>query len=70
MSEGQEVTIDNKFPFEVTVSWVLLPVTSSTTGQIFENPFRFSPQSSMVPANGSFTFQVRFAPFEPDSYFF
>jgi hypothetical protein len=26
ISEGKVVTLDNKFPFEVLVNWVLLPI--------------------------------------------
>jgi len=32
LSEGKPITIDNKFPFEISVNWVLLPVLSQTTG--------------------------------------
>ncbi len=42
-SEAKQVTIDNKFPFEVSVNWVLRKVMSNKTGQEYENPFRFSP---------------------------
>lgn len=33
LSESKYVTIDNKFPFDVSVNWVLLKVTSTKTGQ-------------------------------------
>ena len=70
MSEPKYVTIENKFPFEVSINWVLLKVDSQTTGQLVDNPFRISPQQAMVPANSQFQFSVKFAPFEPGSYFF
>lgn len=69
-SEAKQVTMDNKFPFEVSVNWVLLNVKSEKTGSEHENPFKFFPSSAVVPANSSYTFNVKFAPFEPDSYFF
>lgn len=38
-SEAKPVTIDNKYPFEVAINWVLLPVLNKTTGAIVDNPF-------------------------------
>ena len=43
VSESKAITFDNKFPFDVTVNWVLLKVTNTTTGQIIDNPFKVSP---------------------------
>ena len=69
-SEAKQVTLDNNFPFEVSVNWVLLKVFSKKSGQEYDNPFKFSPSSTIIPPNSSFTFNVKFAPYEPDSYFF
>ena len=62
--------MDNKFPFDVCVNWSLLPVLSKTTKQWVKNPFRVLPESTTIKANSSFNFNVEYAPFEPDSYFF
>ena len=62
--------IDNNYPFEVVTNWVLLKVQSKVTGELIDNPFRITPALAKIPANGSFTFTVEFAPTEPDSYFF
>jgi len=43
VSESKQITFDNKFPFDVSVNWVLLKVISPTTGQPIENPFKVSP---------------------------
>lgn len=32
VSEQKQITLDNKFPFEVQVSWVLLKIVNATTG--------------------------------------
>ena len=52
------------------MNWVLLPVLNKVTNQMIDNPFRISPQNVTVPANSSYAFNVKFAPYEPDSYFF
>ena len=70
VSESKAITFDNKFPFDVQVNWVLLNVINSTTGLPIENPFKVSPQSTVVQANSAFQFNVRFSPHVPDSYFF
>lgn len=43
VSEGKPLTFDNKFPFEVSVSWVLLKVVNPVTGAAIDNPFKVSP---------------------------
>lgn len=43
LSESKHVTLDNKFPFEVNVNWVLLQVFNKTTGTYVDNPFKVSP---------------------------
>lgn len=43
VSEGRQITIDNKFPFEVQVNWVLLKLYNTTTNAIVDNPFRITP---------------------------
>mmetsp|Transcript_39543 Transcript_39543/g.38042 ORF Transcript_39543/g.38042 Transcript_39543/m.38042 type:complete len:95 (+) Transcript_39543:1192-1476(+) len=70
LSEPKQTTIENRFPFDVQVTWVLRKVISHKTGSEYENPFRFSPATALIPSNSSFTFTVKFAPYEPDSYFF
>ena len=42
-SDGKSVTMDNKFPFDVQVSWVLLKVTDPNTGLPVDNPFKVTP---------------------------
>lgn len=32
VSENKSLTLDNKYPFEITVSWVLLKIVNATTG--------------------------------------
>lgn len=32
VSESKQITFENKFPFDVSVNWVLLRVVSPTTG--------------------------------------
>ena len=70
VSEQKQITMDNKFPFDIQVSWVLLKIINATTGLPIENPFKVSPAQTVIPANSSFQFNVRFAPHVPDSYFF
>jgi len=43
VSESRQITIDNKFPFEVQVNWVLLKLYNQTTNVIVDNPFRITP---------------------------
>ena len=70
LSETKNLTVQNGFPFEVKVNWVLLQVESKKAGELVDNPFRISPAQQIIPPNSSFAFQVRFGPYEPDSYFF
>lgn len=70
LSESRPITLVNNFPFEITVNWVLLKVENKKTGEMMENPFRITPAVETVGANQTATFQVRFGPYEPDSYFF
>ena len=35
-----------------------------------KNPFKVTPERQEIDANDTFVFNVDFAPFEPDSYFF
>lgn len=70
LSESKPLTIQNKFPFEITVNWVLLKVENKKTGEMMDNPFRISPAVETIAPNSSATFMARFAPYEPDSYFF
>ena len=62
--------MENKFNFPITVDWTLLPVLNKTTNQFVKNPFKVVPAKQEVSANSTFVFQVDFAPYEPDSYFF
>ena len=41
-----------------------------TTGQWVKNPFRIRPTNAKIEAGCQMIFQVEFAPFEPDQYFF
>jgi hypothetical protein len=52
------------------IDWALLPVLNKTTGQFVSNPFKVTPERKEVEGNSTFTFDVSFAPYEPDSYFF
>jgi len=36
LSEGRAVSLENGFPFDVEVRWVLLPVLNQTTGKIID----------------------------------
>ena len=35
-----------------------------------KNPFNVLPEKQEIEANSCFTFNIDFAPYEPDSYFF
>jgi hypothetical protein len=70
VSENKTLTLENKFPFDISVSWVLLKIVNPVSGLPIENPFKVLPAQATVPANTNFQFNVRFAPHVPDSYFF
>ena len=70
LSESKQLTVHNKFAFPVRVDWALLPVIDKTTGKEFKNPFSVRPAQQEIAGNGNFVFEVDFAPYEPDSYFF
>jgi hypothetical protein len=40
------------------------------TGKMVRNPFRVTPAESEIPAETTMMYEVEFAPFEIDSYFF
>jgi len=48
VSESKAITLDNKFPFDIQVNWVLLQTTSQSTGNIVDNPFKVTPQQATV----------------------
>lgn len=52
------------------VDWTLLKVMDKTTGKMVTNPFNVQPATLEVPAKSNAQFNVDFAPYEPDSYFF
>ena len=70
VSESKTIILNNQFNFPVLIDWALLPVLNKTTGQFVKNPFNVTPERHEIEANSSFTFNVDFAPYEPDSYFF
>jgi hypothetical protein len=70
ISDSRQLTVQNKHSFSVDVDWALLDVMNRTTGQWVKNPFRIRPESAKIEANSQMTFNVEFAPFEPDQYFF
>ena len=70
ISESKQLTLENKFGFPINIDWTLLPVLNKTTGQMVKNPFKVLPAQKELAANSSFVFNVDFAPYEPDSYFF
>jgi len=70
LSEARQLTLENKFGFPVSVDWTLLPVLNKTTKVLVKNPFKVTPAQQEIPANSTFVFNVDFAPYEPDSYFF
>lgn len=70
LSESRQLTLENKFSFPISVDWTLLPVLNKTTNQFVKNPFKVLPAQAEVGPNSNFIFNVDFAPYEPDSYFF
>ena len=52
------------------VDWTLLEVMNKTSGKFVRNPFNVQPATLEIPAKSSAQFNVDFAPYEPDSYFF
>ena len=70
ISESRQITLENKFNFPVLVDWALLPVLNKTTGLFVKNPFNVIPERQEISANSTYIFNVDFAPYEPDSYFF
>jgi hypothetical protein len=70
ISESKQLTVQNKYPFSITITWALLNVLNKTTGLWVKNPFRIRPEIQRVDANSTFTFNIDFAPYEPDQYFF
>lgn len=70
ISEPKAISINNKYCFPVRVDWTLLEVFNQTSGKYVKNPFNVSPAQQEIGAKSSFQFNVEFAPYEPDSYFF
>ena len=70
ISESKQLTVENKYPFSIDVNWALLNVLNKTTGQWVKNPFRIRPETAKIEANSSMNFNVEFAPYIPDQYFF
>lgn len=70
LSESRQLTLENKFNFPIKVDWTLLPVLNKTTNQFVKNPFKVLPAQQEISPNSNFIFNVDFAPYEPDSYFF
>jgi len=70
LSESRQLTLENKFNFPIKIDWTLLPVLNKTTGQFVKNPFKVLPAQQEISPNSNFIFNVDFAPYEPDSYFF
>jgi len=70
ISEAKQITVYNKYPFAVDVNWALLNVLNHTTGQWVKNPYRVRPENAKVEADSQMDFDVEFAPYEPDQYFF
>lgn len=70
LSESRQLTLENKFNFPIAVDWTLLPVLNKTTNQFVKNPFKVLPSQVEIGPNTTFIFNVDFAPYEPDSYFF
>lgn len=54
VSDSKAVVLDNKFPFDISVSWQLLQTINKTTGSLVDNPFKVTPSTAVIPANGSF----------------
>jgi hypothetical protein len=53
VSDSKVVTLDNKFPFDIQISWQLLQTINKITGQLVDNPFKVTPSIAVIPANGS-----------------
>ena len=70
ISESKSITLETKQPFSINVNWALLNVLNKTTGQWVKNPFRIRPETAKIDANTTMSFNVEFAPYEPDQYFF
>lgn len=70
ISDSRQLTVQNKHAFPIEVDWALLDVMNRTSGQWVKNPFRIRPENAKIEANSQMTFNVEFAPFEPDQYFF
>ena len=70
LSESRQLTMENKFNYPIEIDWTLLPVLNKTTNTLVKNPFKVLPAKQEVQANSTFIFNVDFAPYEPDSYFF
>lgn len=70
LSEAKQLTLTNKLSFPVKVEWALLPVLDKATGKVVRNPFNVVPAELEIEANSTGVFNVDFAPYEPDSYFF
>lgn len=52
------------------MQWHLLDIMDRKTGKMVSNPFRVTPVESEIPANTTMLYEVEFAPYEMDSYFF
>lgn len=70
ISESKTITLENKQPFSININWALLNVMNKTTGQWVKNPFRIRPETAKIEAKTTMSFNVEFAPYEPDQYFF
>jgi hypothetical protein len=47
-----------------------MDVMDKKTGKMVRNPFRVTPNEVEIPAGTCMLFEVEFAPYEMDSYFF
>lgn len=70
ISESRQLTVTNKFPFSIDVSWALLKVFNKVAEQWVANPFKIRPEVKTIEPNSTFEFTADFCPFEPDQYFF
>jgi len=70
LSESKQLSLENKFGFPVKVEWTLLTVLDETSGKWVKNPFNVTPAIMEIPAKSQAVFNVDFAPYGPDSYFF
>lgn len=68
-SEAQSIEVHNKLPYKIELRWVIPDVTNSQ-GEIVKNPFKVQDQYSVIEANSTGTFDIKFRPFEPYYYFF